>query len=444
MMTDDPTKCYTKLYIFADGFHKITSIDNGGLKFDKDEMEFSHPFFQKDQPYLLENIKRKIANQKPSAEEKSSLKPETLSKVMSEVRTMRGRQETLDSRFSAMKQENEALWREIAVLRQKHLKQQQIVNKLIQFLVTIVQPTRGSGGINNMSGVKRRFQLMINNVPEEQNISKMRKMNNEDETGPVIHELTEDLFDDENYDVGMQNSPNVLSPELPLDHSDNLDDISSPVAFKIEKPDPHYDEMEQSHAIVADEEVDGNSVQFIINELEPDNDWVDPNLINSTNQTNNPTSSNNFVISSVQGNYPMDNGSKKSATGRTTRSTRTSSDSILNVNQNKKQTKRKDPALRLKLNDSKSAFAPSSSSSGKLVEKAGPSVAPFKGKNISQGKTMPKPQSNEYTNGDFITNEMPNELFNSPVSNWFFVVFLYGKIYNVFAFRMIQRQYYMA
>lgn len=44
---------------------------------------------------------------------------------------MKGRQESLDARFSAMKQENKALWREVAVLRQKHLKQQQIVNKVI-------------------------------------------------------------------------------------------------------------------------------------------------------------------------------------------------------------------------------------------------------------------------------------------------------------------------
>lgn len=69
---------------------------------------------------------------------------------------MRGRQESLDNKLGAMKHENEALWREIAMLRQKHLKQQQIVNKLIQFLVTLVQPSRG-GGLS----VKRRYPLMI-------------------------------------------------------------------------------------------------------------------------------------------------------------------------------------------------------------------------------------------------------------------------------------------
>lgn len=113
----------------TDGFHKITSIDNGGLRFDRDEMEFSHPCFQKGHPYLLEHIKRKIAHPK-AQDDKSNVKIEAVNRMLNEVKTMRGRQDALDSRFSTMKQENEALWREVAILRQKHMKQQQIVNKV--------------------------------------------------------------------------------------------------------------------------------------------------------------------------------------------------------------------------------------------------------------------------------------------------------------------------
>ena len=64
---------------------------------------------------------------------------------------MKGKQETVDSRLNSMKRENEALWREVAALRQKHMKQQQNVNKLIQFLISIVQPS-GRAGL----GLKRR------------------------------------------------------------------------------------------------------------------------------------------------------------------------------------------------------------------------------------------------------------------------------------------------
>ncbi|XP_064537826.1 heat shock factor protein isoform X1 [Drosophila montana] len=169
------------------GFHKITSIENGGLRFDRDEIEFSHPCFKRNYPYLLDHIKRKISNTK-NVDEKSALKQETVSKVLSDVKAMRGRQDNLDSRFSVMKQENEALWREIASLRQKHAKQQQIVNKLIQFLISIVQPSR------NMSGVKRHMQLMINDTPE--NARKRNASESESEGGPVIHELSEELLDE--------------------------------------------------------------------------------------------------------------------------------------------------------------------------------------------------------------------------------------------------------
>ncbi|KAL7019162.1 hypothetical protein ACKWTF_011024 [Chironomus riparius] len=183
------------------GFHKITSIDNGGLKFDKDEMEFSHPYFQKGHPYLLEHIKRKIANPKHNeAEKTAATKAEHFNRVLHEVKNMRGRQDSLDTRFSAMKQENEALWREVAILRQKHMKQQQIVNKLIQFLVTLVQPQRS--GLGNSLG-KRRFQLMINDAPQ----SKVKKSN---QTGPIISELLEQC--DSDMDTDEFNFTNVQSP----------------------------------------------------------------------------------------------------------------------------------------------------------------------------------------------------------------------------------------
>ncbi|XP_029720459.1 heat shock factor protein isoform X2 [Aedes albopictus] len=172
------------------GFHKITSIDNGGLRFDKDEMEFTHPCFQKDHPYLLEHIKRKIATskqQQQQQDDKGGLKVEAMNRVLTEMKQMRGRQESLDTRFSSMKQENEALWREIAILRQKHLKQQQIVNKLIQFLVTIVQPSRSGLGSMGNGNNKRRFQLMINDAPQ----SKQKKT--EGGEGASIQELGEAL-----------------------------------------------------------------------------------------------------------------------------------------------------------------------------------------------------------------------------------------------------------
>lgn len=86
----------------------------------------------------MEHIKRKIAHPKaPVQDDKNVVKVEAVNRMLTEVKTMRGRQDALDSRFSSMKQENEALWREVAILRQKHLKQQQIVNKVSKLIISI-------------------------------------------------------------------------------------------------------------------------------------------------------------------------------------------------------------------------------------------------------------------------------------------------------------------
>lgn len=195
-------------------------------------MEFSHPYFQRDHPYLLEHIKRKISTAKnANVDDKSTIKHEVVSKVLTDVKLMKGRQDSLDNRFLSMKQENEALWREVAILRQKHMKQQQIVNKLIQFLVTIVQPQRGSGigSMGGMSGVKRRFQLMINDVPDA---AKQRKTTRQSSAssnndGPIIHELTEELLDDYADQDDDVNSPYVVSPGFQAASVHEYDDIES-------------------------------------------------------------------------------------------------------------------------------------------------------------------------------------------------------------------------
>ncbi|CAK9832257.1 Heat shock factor protein [Anthophora retusa] len=195
------------------GFHKKVSVELGGLKCDRDEMEFAHQFFCKGHPYLVEHIKRKIASSKGQDPTLAPIKPELMNKMLSEVRSMRGRQEHLDSKLGAMKRENEALWRELAMLRQKHLKQQQIVNKLIHFLVTLVQPSR-SGGLS----VKRRYPLMIDDSNRQRSKQAKLSKSQASPAGPVIHELDASEPDlDSEYIVaemleGHQN-PAIESPD---------------------------------------------------------------------------------------------------------------------------------------------------------------------------------------------------------------------------------------
>ncbi|XP_061028032.1 heat shock factor protein 1 isoform X7 [Eubalaena glacialis] len=138
------------------GFRKVVHIEQGGLvKPERDDTEFQHPCFLRGQEQLLENIKRKVTSVSTLRSEDIKIHQDSVTKLLTDVQLMKGKQESMDSRLLAMKHENEALWREVASLRQKHAQQQKVVNKLIQFLISLVQS-------NRILGVKRKIPLMLN------------------------------------------------------------------------------------------------------------------------------------------------------------------------------------------------------------------------------------------------------------------------------------------
>uniref|UniRef100_A0A8B9Q3S4 Heat shock transcription factor 1 n=1 Tax=Apteryx owenii TaxID=8824 RepID=A0A8B9Q3S4_APTOW len=138
------------------GFRKVVHIEQGGLvKPEKDDTEFQHPYFIRGQEHLLENIKRKVTSVSSIKNEDIKVRQDNVTKLLTDIQVMKGKQESMDSKLIAMKHENEALWREVASLRQKHAQQQKVVNKLIQFLISLVQS-------NRILGVKRKIPLMLN------------------------------------------------------------------------------------------------------------------------------------------------------------------------------------------------------------------------------------------------------------------------------------------
>ncbi|XP_073995613.1 heat shock factor isoform X2 [Rhodnius prolixus] len=131
------------------GFHKVMTVDSTNS--DKGDFEFVHPDFIKDCPALLVQIKRKLSMTKETEYKGDS---SLVKKLLQDVQQLQAKQELFESKLAVMKNENDALWREQSILRQRHQKQQKIVNKLIQFLVTLVQQTRGLN-------LKRRLPLML-------------------------------------------------------------------------------------------------------------------------------------------------------------------------------------------------------------------------------------------------------------------------------------------
>ncbi|KAF7638677.1 HSF_DOMAIN domain-containing protein [Meloidogyne graminicola] len=146
------------------GFRKNTPIDRSGLtraESDQDHLEFAHPFFRRDHPHLLMNIKRKAPGGKNSPTSNQHRFNQTnaipieistdagggggqnsfdMKEILEEIGTLRERQHHMEIRIEELTKENEMLWNEMAHVRGTHLNQQQLVNKLIQFLVALVGP----------------------------------------------------------------------------------------------------------------------------------------------------------------------------------------------------------------------------------------------------------------------------------------------------------------
>ncbi len=222
-------------------FHKVVGVESGGLKSERqEEMEFQHQFFLKGMKGLLENIKRKVSTNK-AAQYLPSIKTEKVNEVLNEVNNIRDKQDDLDSKLDSMKKENEALWREVVNLRQKHQAQQKIVNKLIQFLVSMVQPRMAPA-------VKRRYQSQLaieGSQPKEMRLEggvaggdlvvtgdaagpNIRDITNEDAASKATTFSVDSLM---NLPSVATTVPTVVNVELPVT-PDALASTSNPPSFQ--------------------------------------------------------------------------------------------------------------------------------------------------------------------------------------------------------------------
>lgn len=206
------------------GFRKVNSIDHGSLKVEKQDLEFHHPYFIRGKEQFLDFIKRKVPepvkatnqavavanasmqSQLTSSEQSTQqalsvipqVKSSELNKVLDDVNMIKSKQKLVDDSLFSVKKENEALWKEIASLRQKHHHQQQVVNKLIHFLVHLVNPST--------LNIKRTARpLMIDSH------STTASLVNADEDDQTINEMTNDEEEEEFVNLNLNNYKGELN-----------------------------------------------------------------------------------------------------------------------------------------------------------------------------------------------------------------------------------------
>ncbi|XP_064079052.1 heat shock factor protein 2-like isoform X2 [Macrobrachium nipponense] len=203
------------------GFHKVASADSGGLRLEKDEMEFAHPAFQQGREELIENIRRKQQRRLASdgmdfsqiPTSRVGVEDNKLGKLLNDVRDMKRDHDTMSTKLLSLKRENEALWREYASMRQKFSKQQQIIEKLIHFLVAMVKspsnpiiPKRKFGHLA-LEGIEEAASL--NTIPQlSQNVEVLDGLSGGTMGGAQIHEVT-DLIDSNNPSA----IPEIFAPD---------------------------------------------------------------------------------------------------------------------------------------------------------------------------------------------------------------------------------------
>ncbi|KAG8123887.1 hypothetical protein E2320_019247 [Naja naja] len=229
------------------GFRKVVHVDSGIVKLERDgPVEFQHPYFKQGREDLLEHIKRKVSSSKP---EENKIRQEDLSKIINSAQKVQIKQETIESRLSALKRENESLWREVAELRAKHLQQQQVIRKIVQFIVTLVQNNqlvslkRKRPLLLNTNGAPKSnlFQQIVKDASENKhhlvngqvshNRSDGLKQRDQLSDDIIIYDITDDSGDEEKAPVTPETSEDAVSdsnysPDIVIVEDDNEDEYT--------------------------------------------------------------------------------------------------------------------------------------------------------------------------------------------------------------------------
>ncbi|XP_066462548.1 heat shock factor protein 2 isoform X2 [Eleutherodactylus coqui] len=268
------------------GFRKVVHVDSGIVKQERDgPVEFQHPFFMQGQDELLENIKRKVSSVRP---EEAKVRQEDISKILNNAAKVQAKQDTIDTRLFTLKRENEALWREVSDLRAKHSQQQQVIRKIVQFIVTLVQN-------NRLVSLKRKQPLLLNtkSSPKGTLLQTMVKETGGDSrhvplrTEPLKRgEISDDIviydITDNIEDVGVKTH---VSPENPDNTSaERLNGHLSPEIVIVE--DDSEDEYEDSPVVQEHRATDE------IGQLSPVREDISSPLMSGPLQLNNQSSLN--------------------------------------------------------------------------------------------------------------------------------------------------------
>ncbi|KAI0664745.1 hypothetical protein C8Q70DRAFT_1048960 [Cubamyces menziesii] len=131
------------------GFRKISALQQGLLRMDHDTetIQFAHPYFHRGQPDLLALIQRKrhppthtqaeeVAAGLLQASQDGKLSGQAVDvrSIVDGITAIRRQQQAIAADLGALKQSNDALWKEAIEARQRHAKHEDTINRILKFL----------------------------------------------------------------------------------------------------------------------------------------------------------------------------------------------------------------------------------------------------------------------------------------------------------------------
>ena len=190
-------------------------------------------------------------------------KEELVNEFLIEMSQMKERQDEMDNKMENMRNENEALWGEVLGLRQKHSQQQKIVEKLIKFLVALVQPRIGKGvkrKLRQPSFPSHKLAQTSHNAltaegsppsPKEAKVEEITEVIEEvhlSSSPPSTSEFIEDESDQMTESKYTMVDPASITPTIQQIKTDKLTeqlDLTSPTSsslmFDVKKTDLEFD-----------------------------------------------------------------------------------------------------------------------------------------------------------------------------------------------------------
>ncbi|KAI0748480.1 hypothetical protein C8Q80DRAFT_1270881 [Daedaleopsis nitida] len=135
------------------GFRKIASLQQGLLRMDNEPetIQFAHSHFHHGQPDLLALIQRKrnppshaqledhaVGLLQQSLSQQQDTKDQSqavdVRSIVEGINSIRRQQQTITADLAALKQSNDALWKEAIEARERHVKHEETINRILKFL----------------------------------------------------------------------------------------------------------------------------------------------------------------------------------------------------------------------------------------------------------------------------------------------------------------------